>query len=123
VTLVATAAAATSSATTAAALILGPSFVDDEGATIELLTIQSIDGGRRVVFLRHRHETETTGAASITIGDDSDFFDFTVLAKEVSERFLRGSEVQITHVNFQRTSSSPLTLTMSGSMRGVQGKG
>ena len=92
----------TAAAASAAAFILGSGFVDDEGAAIELLTIQSLDGSGCVLALRHRHETKTARAAGIAIGDDSDFFHFAVLGEEVSERSLRGGKVQITHVDLQR---------------------
>ena len=92
---------ATAAASTTA-LILGPGFVDDEGAAIELLTIQSVDSCGCVLFFRHRHEAETARAAGIAIGDDADFFHFAVRGKEVSERLLRGGKVQIAHVNLQR---------------------
>ncbi len=89
-------------AAAAAALILGSGFVDDEGAAIELLTIQSLDGGDCVLALRHRHEAETARAAGFAIGDDADLFYFAVLGEKVSERSFRGGKIQIAYVNLQR---------------------
>ena len=54
--LVAPAAAA---ATTAAVTILGPCFVDDERAPVELLAVQRFDRGGGLLSLGHRNETET----------------------------------------------------------------
>ena len=119
---VSVAAAATSATTTTTVAVLGPCFVHDESPAIELLTVQRFDRGSGVLALRHRDEAETSRASGISIRNDANFFYFTVRGEEVPESALRGVEIQIAHVNLQRSFLQPATLTKSGGIRGVQGK-
>jgi hypothetical protein len=65
-------ATAESTATTAAtgAFFLGSGFIDGQGATVVLLTVEGRDGGLGLFVGRHLDKTEPLAAAGVAIVDD-----------------------------------------------------
>lgn len=76
---VAATTAATSETTAAAARATLRSFVDTNGASIELNVVHVLNGGIGFRFLRETDETETTATASVTVLDDNRLFNGTEL--------------------------------------------
>jgi len=103
-TAVATAAAtATTAATTAATegrtFFTWACFVDSQGAALELLAVERLDGGFHAFFVRHRDEGESTWATGFAIHDEAYFGDCSVLAEKFVEIALSAGEGEIPHIH------------------------
>jgi hypothetical protein len=103
----ATAAAATEAATATAATTTtateaatrtrsaGLSFIDDKGATLEVLAIEVLDGSRTGFLRTHGHETETARAASLAIGSDEHIQHLSMRREDFTKAIRRRTIVEI----------------------------
>ena len=105
-TLAASTTTTTTAATTATTAVgLGPSFVDVQRTSIELLTIQPIDcGAGRAV--RHGHEREAARPSGVPVGDHDNFFDIAKRGERVAKRIFAGVETHVSYVDLQSTISN-----------------
>jgi len=85
--------------TAAAALGLRLGDVDVQGPAVEVLAIQRVDGRFGLARIRHFHECEATGAASVAIRYQTGTFYRAVRFKKRANRRLCGSKAQITNEN------------------------
>jgi len=86
-----TAAAAITAAAAAgstAALRAGLSFVQLDGATVDVLAVKGGDSGSRLFVIRHLHESETAGTPGLSILNDPDGRYFTELCEIRPDAFL-----------------------------------
>jgi hypothetical protein len=83
---IATAAAAAAGST--AALRAGLSFVQLDGATVDVLAVKGGDSGSRLFVIRHLHESETAGTPGLSILNDPDGRYFTELCEIRPDAFL-----------------------------------
>src|SRR5215471_9960965 len=88
--------AATTAESAGAAVGLGASFVDVEGAAIEVLAVEGVDGvvGFRVV--RHFDECESARLTRIAIPDDVDIVHAAVRLERRTKSVFGGPEAEIT---------------------------
>jgi hypothetical protein len=63
----ATAATATAATVEIAARRLWTSLINSNGSTVELGSVQPVDGCKRLIIIRHFHETKAFGPASVAI--------------------------------------------------------
>ena len=108
----ATISAIAAEATTAAAptsLGFGARFVDVDGASANLLTVESGDGFFAVFVTIHFYETETAGAAGVTIGHDADAVDLSVGLEHLPQFVFVRVEAQVPHKDILHASSPALS--------------
>lgn len=99
----AAAATATVSAATATAAATGSSltrFVDRDTTAIEVLPVQTVDSGLSVCVIDEGDEAKTARTVGFAIGDDLNFFEFTVFCEAFVESALICSPTQTTDVQF-----------------------
>jgi|SRR5579863_196520 len=89
--------AALSAAIAAVRTLLALSLVDTQRASIEIRTIESLHGARRV-RIRHLYETEPTWVAGVAVGDQRQAFDRTVLRKQSPYGILGRRERKIANI-------------------------
>jgi len=102
-TAAATAAEATTAASTATTATeaatrtrsAGLSLVDDEGAALEVLTVEVLDGSRTGFLRAHGHETEAARAASLAIGSDEHIQHLSVSREDFAKAIWRRTIVEI----------------------------
>ena len=95
-TTAATAAVAATTAAAATALaLLG--LIDLERATIEVGAVQSLHGTRRI-GVGHFHKPEPTGAPRLTIGDEGNLVDGSVLGEQGAHRVFGRAEREVANV-------------------------
>src|SRR4051812_26893429 len=63
-------AAAATTAGAAAPALLGPGFVDRQGAAVHFLAVEGGDGRLRLLVARHLDEPEALGPAAVPVHDD-----------------------------------------------------
>src|SRR5690606_3174848 len=73
--------AATIAACTWRAWLHGTSFIDDQAATTQWLTIHSLNGGLCLCFTGHFYETKAFGATCVTFHHDARTFYSSKLAE------------------------------------------
>jgi len=83
-----------------ATLGLGACFVDIQGTTVEVLTVEAFNG-RTSGVIGHGDERETAGAAGLTIGDDRDLFDVAVCGESLAEGVFGRIETCVAYVDLQ----------------------
>jgi len=81
-------AAATAAAGSTAALRAGLSFVQLDGATVDVLAVKGGDSSSRLFVIRHLHESETAGTPGLSILNDPDGRNFTKLSEICPDAFL-----------------------------------
>jgi len=100
-----TAAAATSvaAATTATtALFTRPGFVDLQVATLEIGTVESLDGAYHPALGVHCNKRESARASTLPIGRDEHFGHFTMLPEQGPEIIFTALKGEIPHIHFHR---------------------
>lgn len=85
-------AAATAAAWTRSA---GLSLVHDEGATLEVLAIESFDRSLTLLLRTHGDEAEATGTTGFTIGSDEHIQHLAVSGEDLAKSFWRRTVVEI----------------------------
>jgi len=108
VTAIAAASATTAETTAASAVVLGPSFVDIDGASTELAAVECGDGFFAIFIAVHFDEAKATGASGIAIGHDADTVDLTVAFENLPEFVFTGIETEIPHKDVLHASSPAL---------------
>jgi hypothetical protein len=94
------AAAATAAGTAATAAFALLSFVDLNGASIELLAVHALHGVHRIFRIGKRDETEPAGAVGLTILDHLGLNHFTELLKRTPEPLVGGVPAQTSYEQF-----------------------
>lgn len=72
------------------------STVDLDGATLELLLVQVVDGVLSTGIVGKGDEAETAGAASLAITDNNGILDFTEMRETMTKGFVAGVPGQAT---------------------------
>jgi hypothetical protein len=106
ITPIATAATTTTAAGT---FRLGPGFVHVDGASANLRAVERGDCFLAVFVAGHFYESETAGAACVTIGHDANAIHLSVPFKNLSQFFLAGIEAKVPYKNVLHASSSALS--------------
>jgi hypothetical protein len=91
------AAPAAAKASAAAAIFLRPRFIDGQVASIELLSVQRIDGALGFRVAGHLDEPESLGPACIPIRDNADTVDGSILFKQRTDRIFGGPEAEVSY--------------------------
>ena len=97
---VSTAAAA---ATAATAVSFSPSFVHVERSSVEILPIESIDGGSRF-GVRHADESESTRPSGFPVSDHGDFLDIAMGCECIAQSVFTGVEAEVSYIDLQGVS-------------------
>jgi hypothetical protein len=84
-------------ATTAAAGSLGPGFIDVQGTTVKVLTIQRRNRLFRLLIVRHFHKGEPTRPTRIAIGHQVDSFHCAIPLKQRAELGVGSGKIQIAY--------------------------
>ena len=95
----ATAAAATTATT---ALFTRPGFVDLQVATLEIGTVESLDGCNHPALGVHCNKRESARASTLPIGRDEHFGHFTMLPEQGPEIIFTALKGEIPHIHFHR---------------------
>lgn len=90
-----TTVAAAASAATAAAGGTWPRLVDIERTPIDLLTVQSLDGGTGLGVVTHRDERETSRPTRVAVRDDGHLVHFAMFGEEITQGVLVGPEAHV----------------------------
>ncbi len=100
-------AVATSAASAAAAATTGAltRFIDVQCTAVEVLAIKCFHRGFRLTVVVHGHETESAGAAGLTVCNDGDIVHGSMSAKRFAYGVFVRIKVQIAYVKFQITDS------------------
>ncbi len=93
------AAAASAVSTTGSAIFLRTSFVDVDGAAIQVATVQL--GNRTIAFrvVAHFHESESSGLASVAIRNDADAINGPIGFKQSPDGVFSGIEAEVSNKN------------------------
>jgi hypothetical protein len=102
------AATTTATTTTAAAIFARTRFVDRQVATVEVLTVELLDGRLAFFIRRHFDETETARTTRLPIFYHRSRLDCTRLRKKLLQIFARSLEREITDVKFHGHVDVPL---------------
>jgi hypothetical protein len=86
------ASTAASAATTTTALGFGTSFIDVDGASTNLRSVQSSDSFIAVFIARHFHKAESAGATSVTVRHDADTIHLAVAFEDLPQFVFIGVE-------------------------------
>jgi hypothetical protein len=103
------AAPTVTAATTAAALGLRARFVDVDGATADLRTVQGRNRFFSIFVAGHFHETESARAPRVAVGHDADPINLSVRFKRLPEFVFVSVEAQVPHKNILHSSASALS--------------
>jgi hypothetical protein len=104
----ATTATAEASAS-ATALGLGPGFIDVDGASADLRSVQCGDRLLAVFIARHLDKTEAAGASRVAVRQDADAVDLTVALEDLPQFILICVEAEVPHKNVLHASSPALS--------------
>ena len=91
----ATATMTTTAATAGTLTILR--LIDLEGAAVEVRAVQRLHRTRRI-GVRHLDETETARAARVTVGDQGDLLNGSVLREQSPNRFFGRRKGQVSNI-------------------------
>jgi hypothetical protein len=97
----ATATTATTEAATGGTGSAGLSFVHNERATLEFLTVQRRDRGVAGILVSHRDETKSARAAGFTIGADENVEHFPIRCEGFAQRVVSCAVIQISDIDLE----------------------
>src|SRR5258708_39437643 len=101
---VATAATAVNTVTTAIAtartLFTRTRFVNGQGAIIEGVTVETLDGFACAVFGCHFDKAEALSTSGFAVGDQRNAFDFAGLGEQFADLRFSGGVGQIANIQF-----------------------
>jgi hypothetical protein len=72
-------------------------FIDLEGTAVKVRAVQRLHGAGRI-GIRHLHETETTRASRVTVSDQGDALDGSMLREQGANRIIGRGEREISNV-------------------------
>jgi len=104
-----TIAATTAAAAPPTAFGLGARFVDVDGASADLRTVQSRNGLLSILVARHLYETEPARASGVAVGHDAYAVHLSVRLKKLPQFVFVGVEAQIPYENILQASASALS--------------
>src|SRR5947209_10244832 len=94
--------AARASAAATAAARLRPRLVDRQRPSAVFLAGQRLDRGARLGVIAELHEAEALGSAGLTVRDDGDRVDASVLREEIAEVILRRVVGEVSNIKLHR---------------------
>jgi hypothetical protein len=97
---------ATKTAAAAGTFLAGASFIHGQSAVIEAEAVKAFDRFLGSFLGRHFDKAKPLGAASVAVGDEANFLNFSGLLEQRANRFLGGVVRQITNVQFLRHDSN-----------------
>jgi hypothetical protein len=103
-----TTAVSTTATAAGATLFAGPGFVDSQGATAVLLTVEGRDRRGGFIIIGHFDETETLTTAGVAVIDDLRRNNLAMLTEELLELRAVNVIAQIPHVQLLSHFESPL---------------
>ena len=77
-------------------------LIDAQGPTLKLNAVEGLDGGPRLVFVRHDHEAEASGAAGFPVRNETDAFDGAVQAEESPDVVFGRSKCNVADEDFHQ---------------------
>ena len=75
------------------------SFVDIEGASIEVKTVGAFDGCLGFVIVVHGHEAEASGSSGFPVRSDENLIHGAVRGKNCAHTFFGARKTQVSNVN------------------------
>ena len=91
------AAAVAPSAAETAAIFLRARFIDGKVAAVQFLAIQGADGALRFGIAGHLDESESLGPAGVTVGNDADALNGSVLFEQRTNRVFGGPKAEVSY--------------------------
>jgi hypothetical protein len=98
----AAAAAVTTAAAATTTLFARPGFVDLQVATLEIYSVESLDGIHHPALGVHCNKRESARASAFPIGRDKHFGHFTIFSEQSPEIIFTALEGEIPHIHFHR---------------------
>jgi hypothetical protein len=93
-------ATTTTAASSRAAVIARTGFIDGQGAALNILAGESLDGGLSAFGRCHGDEGKAAGASAHTIGNQVDLGDWAVLLEQILQVIFSCVEGKVSHVQF-----------------------
>jgi hypothetical protein len=97
VSVAATATATMTTTTATAGTLTILRLIDLEGAAVKVRAVQRLHGAGRI-GIRHLHETETTWASRVTVSDQGDALDGSMLREQSAHRIIGGGKREISNI-------------------------
>jgi hypothetical protein len=105
----ATAEASTPTSTSGSALGLGPGFIDVDGASADLRSVQRSDRLLAIFVAGHLDKTESAGASRVAVCQDANAVDLAVALEDLPQFILICVETEVPHKNILHASSPALS--------------